>query len=155
MCDQNSNHFKDLFKVAGIEESRFVRTTDADHKVSVQHLWNRLVENGAIVKGSHSGYYSTNDETFYPEKDLVKAEDGSASVPGSREVLEYVTEENYVFQYDEAMNVEIAEWASDNVTPQSVRNKLLNDIKERKLEISVSRPSSRLSWGIRTPNDES
>ena len=113
MCDENSDHFRKLFEAAGIAESRFVRTTDADHRRSVQAFWDRLLQNGAIVKGSHSGYYSTNEETFFPEKDLVKDEaSGEMTVPGSGEVCEYVTEENYVFRFDQAMKDEVVQWTS-------------------------------------------
>lgn len=37
----------------------------------------------------------------------------------------------------------------------AVRNKVLSDLTDQKLEISVSRPQSRLSWGIEVPNDPS
>ena len=53
MCDENSEHFKKLFKSAGVEESRFIRTTDADHRDSVHAFWETLKENGHIIKGSH------------------------------------------------------------------------------------------------------
>lgn len=97
MCDQNADLFRALFEAANVRESRFIRTTDKDHKLSVQAMWQTLLKNGHIVKGSHSGFYSTNEETFFPEKDLVKSESGDYLVPGSGEICDYVTEENYVF----------------------------------------------------------
>ena len=90
-----------------MRESRFIRTTDAEHKISVQALWDKLLKNGAIIKGGHSGYYSTNEETFFPEKDLEKSEDGQMMVPGSGEICEFVTEENYVFRYSDEMKDKI------------------------------------------------
>lgn len=50
-----------------------------------------------IQTGQHTGYYSTNEETFFVEKDLLKDEQGNLTVPHSGEVCERVTEENYVF----------------------------------------------------------
>ena len=76
MCDENAAHFAKLFKDANLSHSRFIRTTEHDHKSSVSAMWKKLNDNGFIVKGSHQGYYSTNEETFFPEKDLVKDESG-------------------------------------------------------------------------------
>jgi len=51
------------------------------------------------------------------------------------------------------MKQKVAEWASASVQPNTIRNKVLADLAEQKGEISVSRPKSRLSWGIGVPND--
>ena len=64
-------------------------------------FWNHLLEKGFIVKGGHAGYYSTNEETFFPEKDLIRNESGEMTVAGTGEVCDYVTEVNYVFKYNE------------------------------------------------------
>ena len=101
MCDENTAHFRRLFREANLSESRFVRTTDDTHKQSVHAMWNKLSLGGHIIKGSHSGYYSTNEETFFPEKDLEKNESGQMTVPGTGEICDYVTEENYVFKLSE------------------------------------------------------
>ena len=63
-------------------------------------MWKKLDSNGYITKGGHQGYYSTNEETFFPEKDLVKNESGQLTVAGSGEICDFVTEENYVFKFD-------------------------------------------------------
>lgn len=154
MCDENAEHFAELFRQAKVVPSTFIRTTDSRHRSSVQAMWNKLQSAGHIVKGSHSGYYSTNEETFFPEKDLMKAVDGSMRVPGSGEVCDFVTEENYVFKFNDSMKAKLVEWA-EAVGPSFVRNKVLTDIFEQKFEISVSRPKQRLSWGIEVPDDSS
>ena len=64
-------------------------------------MWNKLSLGGHIIKGSHSGYYSTNEETFFPEKDLDKNVNGQMTVPATGEICDYVTEENYVFKVSE------------------------------------------------------
>ena len=76
-------------------------------------------------------------------------------MPGSREVCDFVTEENFVFQLDADMKKKVAGWISESVQPNTIRNKVLADLEEHKFEISVSRPRSRLSWGISVPGDES
>lgn len=34
-------------------------------------LWSRLAERGAIYRGSHTGWYSVADETFYPDSRIT------------------------------------------------------------------------------------
>ena len=72
LCDQNSATFEKLFKAAELSHDIYIRTTSPLHKESVQSFWNKLNENKAISLGSHTGFYSTNDETFVVEKDLIK-----------------------------------------------------------------------------------
>ena len=71
-CDTNSKKFRDLFCQAGIQFDRFIRTTEKDHKTAVDLMWNQMEKKGFINKGSHSGFYSVNEESFIPEKELVK-----------------------------------------------------------------------------------
>ena len=97
--------------MANVAESRFIRTTEPDHRRSVQAFWAKLKVNGAIVKGSHSGYYSTNEETFFPEKDLERNESGEMTVPATGEVCEYVTEQNYVFKFTQDQMRQVVDWA--------------------------------------------
>ena len=94
MCDSNAAVFKELFAAgstrAGVSYDRFIRTTDASHKVAVAHMWQKLKDNGYIVKGQHQGFYSTNEETFFMEKDLEKDSNGNMIVPHTGEVCELV-----------------------------------------------------------------
>lgn len=99
MCDQNAATFQQLFASASIGHDRFVRTTDSDHKQAVQHLWRQLQSRDALTLGSHTGFYSTNEETFFVEKDLVKDEaTGKMIYAVTGEVCEQVTEHNYMFK---------------------------------------------------------
>ena len=95
-------------------------------------MWNTLNKNGYIIKGGHEGYYSTNEETFFPEKDLVKNERGEMTVAGSGEVCDYVREENYVFKYDQGMKDRIVEWAERDqaVVPTQILRKVLSDLEQ-------------------------
>jgi methionyl-tRNA synthetase len=97
LCDKNSAVFRNMFDSFGISYDRYIRTTDADHKVAVERFWQKLSDRGCIKQGQHTGYYSTNEETFFMEKDLLKDDKGNLCVPHSGEVCELVTEQNYVF----------------------------------------------------------
>jgi len=87
-----------------------------------------------------------------PEKDLERI--GDQMVTNVGEVCELVTEENYVFNASDQQKIQIQRWISnETVKPEQVRNKVLDDLVKQKQSISVSRPSARLSWGIKVPND--
>jgi len=107
LVTKNSLVFKDLFDRADVRYDRFIRTTDEDHRVAVTHMWNRLAKS-AIVSGTHEGYYSTNDETFYPEKDLIKKENDFYTQVGEK--CEKVTEKNYVFKVDSEARKAVKSW---------------------------------------------
>ena len=87
-----------------------------------------MVKNGHIHKGSHEGFYSTNEETFFPEKDLQRTPDGSLTVPATGEVCDFVTEENYIFKFDEEMKKKLVAWATEAIEPAGIRNKILADL---------------------------
>ena len=160
MCDKNAGVFKDLFQDgntrAGLSHNRFIRTTDDSHKVAVAHLWEKLKQNGYIKKGQHKGFYSTNEETFFMEKDLERDSDGNMTVPHTGEICELVEEDNYVFEVTQELKDKIASWAnsdSDAIVPNVIRKKVLSELEDQKMGISVSRPESRLQWGIKAPDD--
>ena len=71
-CDHYSSSFRQLFQKAHISYDRFIRTTDQEHKVAVEAFWKKLMSQNTIQQGSHEGYYSVNEETFFAEKDLIK-----------------------------------------------------------------------------------
>lgn len=55
--DEVSVSFRDLLSVLNISNIKFIRTTDEQHK-ALQHLWQTLVDKGAIYLGSYEGWYS-------------------------------------------------------------------------------------------------
>ena len=61
-------------------------------------------------------------------------------VPSTGEVCDYVTEDNYVFKFEESLKGKLITWATEAISPVHVRNKVLADFADQKLEISISRP---------------
>ena len=162
-CDNLANKFKDLAKLGNINYDRFIRTTDEDHYAAVHHFWNVVKENGYIYKGQHSGWYSISDETFYPETDIQEAVDEKSGkkIMVSKETdseVVYQTEENYFFKLSEFQQ-QVLEFIKSNPTfiqPQKYYDFIVNELESRKLpDLSVSRPSTRLQWGITVPGDDS
>ena len=62
--------FKKSWKSLNIDFDRFIRTTDKDHEKVVQEIIKKIYDKGDIYLGKYSGYYCTDCEGYYTEKDL-------------------------------------------------------------------------------------
>lgn len=128
----------------------------------MHEVWKRLVDRGHIYKGSHEGWYSISDEAFYPEgqiKQVTHPESGEtykvSTETGSR--VEWTAEENWKFRMS-AFKDKLVDWIQSNpssILPASRRNQLLDEVQSGLEDLSVSRPSTRLTWGIPVPGDPS
>jgi methionyl-tRNA synthetase len=158
LCDRVSQKFKELAGISGVEYTRFIRTTDLDHVEAVKKLWNDLQKGGFIYKGTHEGWYSVSDEAFYTPAQ-IKVNDSDSSKMESIETgstVEWSSEENYKFKLS-AFQQPLLDWLDANpdaVVPASRRDTLIAEIKQGLSDLSVSRPRSRLHWGIPVPSDE-
>ncbi|KAG7930572.1 hypothetical protein KL934_004645 [Ogataea polymorpha] len=156
-CDGLSQKFRELASVGNIHYDRFIRTTDPDHLEAVQFFWRTLEEKGHIYKGKHCGWYSVSDECFYAETEIEEV-DGKMVAKETGATVVHETEENYFFRLSEHQQ-RLVQFLEDNpsfVQPPVYYHALLRDLKSRDLEdLSVSRPSSRVSWGVSVPNDPS
>lgn len=163
LVDRVSQNFVDLASQFDINYDRFMRTTDDDHVHAVKHFWEVAQEKGLLYKGSHSGWYSVSDEAFYPETqihDLVDPKTGKprkVSMETGSEVV-FHEEENYFFKLSQFQPqlIEYLEKTPDFVVPARKHAEVLAELRQEPLgDLSVSRPSSRLKWGIEVPGDDS
>ncbi|KAN0066055.1 methionyl-tRNA synthetase [Thecaphora frezii] len=160
LCDRISGRFKDLAQAANVDFHRFIRTTEPSHREAVHHLWNLLKSKGFIYKGMHAGWYAVSDEAFYPGtqvREVVNEATGERYMEsietGAR--VEWSSEENYKFKLS-AFQDDLIRWLESN--PEAIRptkryNDVLGELKSGLQDLSISRPSSRLSWGIPVPDD--
>lgn len=163
LVDRVSQNFVDLATKFDIDYDRFIRTTDADHIHAVKHFWQAAMDKGLLYKGSHRGWYSVSDEAFYPENqihDVIDPKTGQTkkvSIETNNEVV-YHEEENYFFKLS-AFQDKLIVFLEENpqfVIPQKKQSEVLAELRQGPLgDLSVSRPSSRLKWGIEVPDDES
>ncbi|KAJ4141935.1 methionyl-tRNA synthetase [Fusarium falciforme] len=165
-CDNNASKFKDLAEVANISYDFFIRTTDEDHKSVVEQFWlllkTRAPEGLGLYKGQHEGWYCVSDECFYPE-DLVQPsvvpQTGRkimASIETGNEV-EWVTEDTWFFplsKYKEKL-LKFYDENPDWIQPAHRMNEVRNWVEHHLEDLSITRPASRLSWGIKDPEDPS
>lgn len=163
LTDMVSTNFKNLAEKVNIEYDRFIRTTDDDHVRAVQHFWKVMVEKDLLYKGSHSGWYAISDETFYPDTQIEEIVDPKTNEKKmiskeTRNEVVYQEETNYFFRLSQFQSqlISFLELNPGFIKPESKYNELLRELKETKLtDLSVSRPSSRLTWGIEVPADSS
>ncbi|CCC67256.1 hypothetical protein NCAS_0A06980 [Naumovozyma castellii] len=157
--DKLYKEFVSLDTVFNIDFTRFIRTTDPDHIENVKLLWELCEKNGFIYQGTHNGWYSISDETFYPETKVIKDPKNKGkyiNTESNNEVI-YQSEVNYFFKLSQFRN-KLIDHISNNeafIYPASKRTEILNELKNTDLsqDLSISRPSSRLKWGIEVPGD--
>ncbi len=63
-----------LWKQLEISNDDFIRTTEKRHKVVIEKVFQKLLDNGDIYLDEYEGWYSIPDETFYTETQLVDIE---------------------------------------------------------------------------------
>ena len=150
-CDRLAPQFQNLWKRLDISNNAFIRTTDTQHKSIVQRYLQELFDKQLIYKDSYTGWYCTFDERFWTEKDVT---DGLC--PDCKRLVEKLSEHNYFFkmgQYQDRL-IEHIKTHPEFIRPESRRNEVLGFLTTQKLgDLSISRPKSRLSWGIELPFD--
>ncbi|MEK7308197.1 MAG: methionine--tRNA ligase, partial [Nitrospirota bacterium] len=145
-------NFKALWKKLNISNDAFIRTTDPEHISEVQKILQQLSDKGEIKKRAYSGWYCTPDERFWTESEIV---DGNC--PDCKRPVEHIEEENYFFlmsKYQERL-IKHIEDSPSYIYPGTRRNEVLGFLKNNTLgDLCISRPKSRLSWGIPIPFEE-
>ena len=150
--DEITSKFKALWEKLEVKYDGWAATTDELHKRCVQEILQRLYHEGKIYKDKQEGYYSIRQEQFLTDKERNEAGEFG---PEWGEV-EQRTEENYYFKL-----AEHKEWLlsylranPDCVTPDFRQTELINAVEKLSGDLCISRPKSRLSWGIELPFDK-
>jgi len=151
-CDKLAPQFETLWKRLNITNDAFIRTTESTHKKIVQRYLQELFDKQLIYKDSYTGWYCTFDERFWTEKDVA---DGLC--PDCKRPVERLSEHNYFFkmgQYQDRL-IEHIKRHERFIRPEARRNEVLGFLQTQKLgDLSISRPKSRLNWGIELPFDK-
>ena len=150
-CDELSVVFKNLWEKLNIEYDYFIRTTDDDHVKVVQNSLMKLYENGDIYPADYDGWYCIPCERFWTEKDLI---DGKC--PDCNREVQKISEKNYFFKMSKYQNwlIDHIKNTPDFVVPEFRKNEVLGFLRQPLNDLCISRPKSRLSWGIPLPFDE-
>ncbi|MCL2669323.1 MAG: methionine--tRNA ligase, partial [Syntrophaceae bacterium] len=150
-ADKISDQFRGLWPKLMVTNDRFIRTTDADHVETVQRILKKVYDAGDIYFGEYEGFYCVGCERFYMEKELM---DGKC--PQHETVLEHRKESNYFFRMGKYQQWLVDHISShpDFIRPERYRNEALAFLREPLEDLCISRPKSRLAWGITLPFDE-
>jgi len=152
LVDHFASVFESTWKQLGVAPSRFVRTTDPLHVRNVQAILQRVYNAGWIEKREYEGRYCVGCERFLTGRDLV---DGKCR-DHEREP-ELRRESNYFFLMSRAFG-----WLREHyernpgfLRPERYRNEALAMLRDESGlgDLSISRPKSRLAWGIELPFD--
>lgn len=150
--DEVSEKFKAAWSKLDIRYDRFIRTTDKEHIVKVQAFMQKVYDNGDIYFGEYGGHYCYGCERFYTDKEL---ENGLC--PQHQQKPEYISEKNYFFRMSKYQDW-LKQHIHDNpsfIRPERYRNEVLSLLNSGALEdLCISRPKSRLTWGIELPFDK-
>lgn len=150
LVDQMSQEFRDLAKLLNISNDRFIRTTDKGHEQRAQLIWKALAHD--IYKAKYIGWYDVKEETFVPEAQA----DPERMKPDHPQAYQKLEEENYFFplsKYTDPIR-EAIESGVFQIVPETRRNEILSVLREGLDDISISRPTEKLQWGIPVPGDK-
>jgi methionyl-tRNA synthetase len=149
--DAVSAQFRALWPKLNIGNNDFIRTTDAVHQDTVKQILNKVNEKGDIYFSDYSGLYCFGCERFYTDRELVDGKCPDHQVEPTR-----ISESNYFFRMSKYQDwlIDHIHKHPDFIRPERYKNEVLAFLKEPLEDLCISRPKSRLSWGIPLPFDE-
>jgi methionyl-tRNA synthetase len=150
--------FVDLWKKLDVKYDAWAETIDPRHKKVVQGMLQRLFDAGQIYKDKQSGYYSVRQEQFLTDKE--RGPDGEFGQEWGE--VEFREEENYYFKLSQHKNwlLRYIDNRKDAVIPDFRQTELRNAVekisnnRQSGVDLCISRPKSRLDWGIELPFDQ-
>ena len=149
--DEIAEIFKGMLKSLHISNDDYIRTTETRHKLVVQSFLQKLFDQGLIYLGKKTDWYSTRQEQFLTDKDR----DVDGSWPEIYGEVTQTTEENYYFKLSQYQPwlIEHIKSHPDFINPSFRAKQVLEFLKEPLNDLCISRPKSRLTWGIELPFD--
>lgn len=151
LVDKMAILWKQEFTKFGLNNDVFIRTTDKDHVQNVSNILNYCYNKGDIYFGEHEGYYCIKCEGFLNSNE--RDEQNHCLI--HKRPAELRKEKNYFFKtskYKEKLREVIAQ---GHLTQQErYINELLAMLDSLEGDLSISRPKTRLTWGVELPFDK-
>jgi methionyl-tRNA synthetase len=160
LVDKNVLLFANLYQKLHISADIFMRTSDhsvtwpnvseVQHRPTVEALWKKLQEAGALEKRTYTGLYCSGCERFVTAKDLVEGK-----CPDHNLVPEEVKEENWFFKLKDRQEdlLALLEKEDYRIIPNYRAEETLMLLRGGLEDVSFSRPKKSLSWGIPIPGE--
>jgi methionyl-tRNA synthetase len=149
-ADRISALFRETWPLLDIAPDHFIRTTDPEHIATVRAILQQVYDRGDIYFDEYSGLYCRGCERFLTEKELVGGLCPDHQVPPQE-----IAEQNYFFRMSRFQQ-RLIDHIQDNpdfISPERYRNEVLSFLSEPLEDLCISRPKSRLTWGIELPFD--
>ena len=149
-CNETVVRFQELWKRLGITNDFFIRTTFDFHKEVVRKILQELYDRGEIYRAEYTGWYCVGCERFFTEKDLVEGK-----CPDCGREVSAIQESNYFFRMSKYRDwlVDYIQTHPDFILPAFRANETLGFLRQELGDLCISRPKSRLAWGIELPFD--
>jgi len=147
-----SQKFLDLGKKLDVQYDDWAETISDRHKKVVRGILQRLFEEGEIYKDKQAGYYSVRQEQFLTDKE--RGPEGEFGPEWGE--IEFREEENYYFKLGQHKEwlLRYIDGRKDAVIPGFRQTELRNAVEKLSGDLCISRPKSRLDWGIELPFDK-
>jgi methionyl-tRNA synthetase len=150
--DEIAAKFVEAWKLLGISNNYYIRTTEERHKKVVQEVFRKMRDKGDVYKGKYQGLYCEGCEDHLRERDLVDGKCPNHNKPP----IEFV-EENYFFRLSKYKEP-LRKWLTETegcVLPEGRKQEVLNQLDDPEFgDFSISRDKEALRWGIPVPDDE-
>ncbi|MBF7044589.1 methionine--tRNA ligase [Campylobacter volucris] len=147
-ADEISAKFKKLWDEFEISYDKFIRTTDENHKLSVQKAFSKMFEKGDIYKGVYEGFYCVSCESYFTQTQLVN----ECHCPDCGKKTELLKEESYFFKLSKYQD-QILKWYKEQepIIPKNKANELINFVEGGLKDLSITRTS--FEWGVKLPKE--
>ena len=145
-CDEMAKRFTSLWQKLHISNDDFIRTTEQRHQKVVKKILNIVNDAGDIYEDEYEGLYSISEERFITEKE---------SESGQFRDIKKLKEKNYFFKMSKYQD-QLIDHINNNpkfIQPEHRKNEILGFLKQPLNDLCISRPKSRLDWGIELPFD--
>ncbi len=148
--DELFSAFKDLWPTLECAPDRFIRTTEHAHVGVVQRALWQLHDQGLIEDRTFEGWYCVPDERFWTEKEIVEGKCPDCGRPVTR-----LQERNWFFLMSRFQQrlIDAVQTGEMAIVSANRANEVLGFLREPLQDLCISRPKSRLSWGIELPFD--
>ncbi len=145
-CDDLAPRFLNLWDKLHIRYDDFIRTTQSRHINVVKSVLQKIYDAGDIYMDEYEGWYSVAEERFITDDEKES---------GVFREVKRLKERNWFFRMSKYQQ-QLIDYINNHpefIQPEHRRNEILGFLKQPLGDLCISRPKSRMSWGIELPFD--
>ncbi|MGA0447755.1 MAG: methionine--tRNA ligase [Candidatus Phytoplasma pyri] len=133
--DYFSKEIRRIYDLMNVSYDKFVKTSNENHKKSVQAILDKLYQQKDIYLGKYEGFYSVIEESYILEKDLVNGLTKNGEIPI------WSSEEVYFFKLSKYQK-KLYDFLKNNnflIKPDNKKQEILNLLKEPLPDLCITR----------------